>query len=154
MADSTAYSKIAPDPRSGNWDTTARIGWFMWFTEQLSTKNRPKNNSGINYYVLGLNLGRTHRTPCKADCRIRSFFPRAVRECNALPPEGVNSPPPPHPPWHLRCEGVSCVKSTVLPSCFCCFVLFWGFFWRACFLLLLLLFCCWSFGVAGWGGGV
>ena len=59
---STAFSKIAPDPRSNNWEHNSKklvIYVVYWTTDSksfiLSTKNQLKKNSGINYYVLGFN---------------------------------------------------------------------------------------------------
>ena len=61
MADSTAFSNIAPDPRSdrSNWEHNCRklvISVVYWTTDSESFILSTKNNSGINYYVLELQI--------------------------------------------------------------------------------------------------
>ena len=71
MADSTAFLKIAPDPRSDNWEHNNKklvICVVYWTTDSksfiLSMKNQPKNNLGINYYVLGHNRSLSYIIMC------------------------------------------------------------------------------------------
>ena len=61
------------------------------------------------------------RTPCRADYRLISFFPRTVRDWNTLPPETVSAPLP----RRLCVEGVQASENSysTLPSLFLLFVL-------------------------------